>query len=321
MIIDTLERLHYQLQKDKQSTPNQSLFLLLENQIQTELIQNYFLLDDTPEYRPLFLGTHLEEHIQHSPYIIQATPSTLAFIEWFFTHSQHWGFLYFSSHTIDDALSHWQKSILPSASKKTNPQYLLRLYDTKVLNAIISSPYHVEIRNILTPCSFMYFQNNNNQWVRQKNSEFSANDFAKTTKETSDHEAQQDPKTNLINALDSHSRFALYTPTIAKRCELLLWDKRPDLIEKLYPPMRKSIIEQGVEMAHKANLTEPQHLLAFLVLWLENGPNAITAPACGKQLVDSTISQEEKFRLLEEINSIEGSWNQVDLNLFNLQLI
>jgi len=236
MIIDTLERLHYQLQIDKQSTPNQSLFLLLDNQIQTELISNYFLLDDTPEYRPLFLGTHLEEHIQHSPYIIQATRSTQSFIEWLFTHSQQWGFLYFSSHTIDDAFDHWQKSILLNTTKDTGLQYLLRLYDAKVLETIISSPYHTEFRKTLTPCSSIYFQNNNNQWVRQKSSEYITHDLATSAQETPSNDALQDQQSNVIDALENGPFNALCIPTIAKRCELLLWDKNPCLIEKFYAP-------------------------------------------------------------------------------------
>ena len=319
MTIDTLERLHYQLQKDKQSNPKQSLFLLLDNQPQTELISHYFSLDEAPEYRPLFLGTHLEEHIQHSPYIVQATSSTQAFIDWFFTNSQQWGFLYFSSHSIDDALDHWQKNTLSNTTVNTNQQVLLRIYDAKVLSTIIDNPYYSEFQQALSPCSTLYYQNNNNQWIRQKTNQLIMNQRTTPTDVAagSEHEHQQTQHSSFINALENDQLHTLCTPVIAKRCELLFWDKKPHLIEKFYPPIRKNVMEQGVEFARQANLMEPRYLFSFLALWLERGPKAITTQNGRSQLMSTAISSDEKICLLKEICGIEDSWNQVESTVFN----
>ena len=122
---------------DRQFLPDPHRYLLFDRSRNSELCSTYFLLDDTPEYYPLFLNTHLEEHIQCSPYLVKVSTESSKFIEWFFTYGKQWGFFYFSEHSLDEALEHWQRIIFPHSNDAKN-NTLLRFYDPKVMLSILN---------------------------------------------------------------------------------------------------------------------------------------------------------------------------------------
>mgnify|MGYP002700472364 CR=1 FL=1 len=165
MLINTLEKLCFHLDNDRQFLPDPHLYLLFDRSLNSELCSTYFLLDDTPEYYPLFLNTHLEEHIQCSPYLVKVSIESSKFIEWFFTYGKQWGFFYFSEHSLDEALEHWQRIIFPHSNDAKN-NTLLRFYDPKVMLSILNDKDPQIATNALAPCQSLYFQNENNQWIK-----------------------------------------------------------------------------------------------------------------------------------------------------------
>jgi len=136
MYINTLEELRFHLNNDRQFLSGLHLYLLFDGNLHSELSSTYFQLDNTLEYYPLFLNTHLEEHIHCSPYLVKISTESPKFIEWFFTYGKQWGFFYFSEHSLDEALKHWQSVIFPRKNEAKN-NILLRFYDPNVLRSIL----------------------------------------------------------------------------------------------------------------------------------------------------------------------------------------
>lgn len=288
MYINTLEELHFHLKNDRQLLPEPRLHLLFDSNLSSELSSTYFLLDDTPEYCPLFLNTHLEEHIQHSPYLVTLSQKSSKFIEWFFTYSNQWGFFYFSAHSLDEALKHWQSIIFPTSNNLKN-NTLLRFYDPKVLTSIINDKDPQKAANALTPCESLYFQNKENQWIKYNVKE-GHNNSAKPTQQ--------------------HQDYSLYIKAISKRCELILWDKSPYLMEKFSPLSLDTAIQQGVSIALKNNFTQQHSILEFLRLWLERGPTSLNSRAIQRYLQTPSITYTEKIDYLKENTRQEDTWNQ-----------
>ena len=285
MHINTLEMLNFHLENDRQHLPKQHLYLLFDSDLHSELSSTYFLLDDTPEYYPLFLNTHLEEHIHSSPYLIKISDHSQKFIEWFFTYGKQWGFFYFSEHSLDEALTHWQSTIFPHANSVKN-NTLLRFYDPKVLRSLIGDQNPQKTIDSLAPCHSLYLQDNNNQWFKCTPTEASLS-------------------VTLHNQDDS-----LYVKAISKRCELILWDKSPWLMEKFSHQSLDAAIQQGVGIALKSNFTQQHSILAFLRLWLELGPETLSSEKTQRYLLTPNLPYIEKIHHLRESTPTEDTWNQ-----------
>ncbi len=288
MHINTLEELRFHFDIDRQFLPEPRLYLLFDSDISSELSSTYFLLDDTPEYYPLFLNTHLEEHIQHSPYLIAITEKSSKFMDWFFTYGKQWGFFYFSTHSLDEALKHWH-SIIFTTSNNVKSNTLLRIYDPKILLSILNDKDPKKITNALAPCESLYFQNEKNQWIKY-NAKEGHNNSTKSTRQHPDH--------------------AIYINAISKRCELILWDKSPYLIAKFSPQSLDTAIHQGVSIALNNNFTQQHSILAFLRLWLERGPTSLNSREMQRYLQTPSISYTDKIDYLKENTPQEDSWNQ-----------
>jgi len=262
--------------------------LVFDSNLHSELNSTYFLLDDTPEYYPLFLNTHLEEHIHCSPYLVKISADSSKFIEWFFTYGKQWGFFYFSEHSLDEALKHWQSIIFPHPNDTTN-NTLLRFYDPKILYSLISDQNSQKAINALVPCHSLYFQNENNQWIKYS---------PKTDKKDS------------LSTVQNNPDYSLYVKAISKRCELILWDKSPKLTEKFSCQSLDVAIQQGVCIALKCNFTQQHSILTFLHLWLERGPTALSSEETLDYLLTSKLSYIEKIHHLRDNIPQEDTWNQ-----------
>ena len=285
MFINTLETLNFHLENDRQRLPKLHLYLLFDSDLHSELSSTYFLLDDTPEYYPLFLNTHLEEHIHRSPYLIKISGHSQKFIEWFFIYGKQWGFFYFSEHSLDEALIHWQSTIFPHANSVKN-NTLLRFYDPKVLRSLINDQNPQKTIDSLAPCHSLYLQDNNNQWIKC----IPSKDSLRTTLHNQDN--------------------SLYVKAISKRCELILWDKSPWLMKKFSHQSLDAAIQQGVGIALKSNFNQQHSILAFLRLWLELGPETLSSEKTRRYLLTPSLPYIEKIHHLRENTPPEDTWNQ-----------
>ncbi|OUR90223.1 hypothetical protein A9Q81_19710 [Gammaproteobacteria bacterium 42_54_T18] len=289
MYINTLEELCFHLNNDRQFLSGQHLYLLFDSNLHNELSSTYFQLDGTLEYYPIFLNTHLEEHIHCSPYLVKISADSQKFIEWFFTYGKQWGFFYLSEHSLDEALKHWQSIIFPQTNDTKNNienHILLRFYDPKILRSILCDEDQKKATHALAPCQFLYFQNENNQWIKH------------TPKEDSANVTQQD------------QGYSLYIKAISKRSELMLWDKSPHLMEKFSSLNLDTAIEQGVSIALNSNFTQQDSILAFLSLWLERGPKILGSQEIQRYLQTPSIPYAEKIYHLREKTPQEDTWNQ-----------
>lgn len=288
MHINTLEKLSVHLENDRQHLPNLHLYLLFDSNLHSELNSTYFLLDDAPEYYPLFLNTHLEEHIHYSPYLVKVSVGAQKFIEWVFTYGKQWGFFYFSEHSLDEALKHWQSIIFRNPNDATN-NTLFRIYDPKILCSLISDQKSQKAINSLLPCHSLYFQNENNQWI-------------KYTPATSEIDS--------FSTIQKKQGYSLYVKAISKRCELILWDKSPQLMEKFSCQSLDAAIQQGICIALKSGFTQQHSILTFLRLWLERGPATLSSEETQHYLLTPELSYMEKIHHLRENIPPEDTWNQ-----------
>lgn len=289
MHINTLEELCFHIDSDRQFLAGLHLYLLFDSNLNNELSSNYFQLDSTLEYYPLFLNTHLEEHIHCSPYLVKISTESPKFIEWFFTYGKQWGFFYFSAHSLNEALEHWQSIIFPRNNAVKNNiknDILFRFYDPKILRSILNNEDQQKANIALAPCQFLYFQDENNHWIKYN------------------------PKENPINATQQHQDYSLYIKAISKRCELILWDKSPYLLEKFSDLSLDTAIQQGVSIALKSHFTQQNSILTFLRLWLERGPKTLNSQEVQHYLQTPSITYIEKIQHLRGTTPQEDTWNQ-----------
>ena len=285
MHINTLEELCFHIDSDRQFLAGLHLYLLFDSNLNNELSSNYFQLDSTLEYYPLFLNTHLEEHIHCSPYLVKISTESPKFIEWFFTYGKQWGFFYFSAHSLNEALDHWQ-SIIFLQNDNAKSDILFRFYDPKILRSMLNDGDQQKAANALQPCQFLYFQNENNQWIKYN------------------------PKEDSANVVQKRQNYSLYVKAISKRSELMLWDKSPRLMEKFSSLSLDAAIQQGVNIALKSNFTRQDSIITFLHLWLERGPKALGSQEILRYLQAPSISYAEKIHHLRENTPQEDTWNQ-----------
>ncbi|PCJ45958.1 MAG: hypothetical protein COA99_03715 [Moraxellaceae bacterium] len=317
--INSLEHLRHQFISDKQQLPKHNLFLIFDHNIATDITSMFFRLDEAPEYYPLFLGTHLEQHIVDSPYLIKINNNSLEFSEWFFTHSKQWGFFYLSTHSLDNALAHWQNVLFVETDTSTkspnslisngdtqNMNYLLRFYDAKVLQALMARHYQ-ESSNALTPCELLYYQDSS-----QTDSQDSHYQWVKHNIHSAIYPT---PKTqhNILDDADHFRLNDLCVDNIAKRCEIALWDTSPRLVAKFSHRMRKKALKKGVDIALQAGFHDQSSILLFLNLWLERGPKAFYTPENIRYLANSDISAQEKALQLETTIPETDTWNDTDV--------
>ncbi|OUS31546.1 hypothetical protein A9Q99_02970 [Gammaproteobacteria bacterium 45_16_T64] len=300
MVVDSLEKLHYQLARDQQLFPKHHLYLIFDGL--PEIVSTYFLLDDAPEYLPLFINTHLEDELQCSPYIVCINLTSLAFIEWFYTAGLGLGFFYFSPLTIEASLSHWQKLLFHQTQDNTDQHFMLRFYETSVFEALINNQELSEFNTALAPCSTLYFQTTNKQWIKQKNTR-AVNTPAR------EH--------NLIKTLSHTNLPPLCIHTLAKRCEISFWESSPEKIEKFHPRIRAQVLEAGVTLALSANIFAKAPLIDLLALWLDRGPLELTSQPHLSVLHTSSATDYEKIKYLTDTTSHHDSWKKTDSDQLN----
>lgn len=142
------------------SSPLQG-FLLVDGAVRTAVIQEYFLLEESPQYLPLFLGM-TDESLSQSPYLIQIKDTSGDYLHWLSQEHPGLGFAFTSCLSLDEQIQIWQ-SLLVVNTAANSPCYF-RFYDGHVARQLYLHGSEVERLRIFQLCHHLYFQNEQQAW-------------------------------------------------------------------------------------------------------------------------------------------------------------
>ncbi|MDX1692517.1 MAG: DUF4123 domain-containing protein [Ketobacteraceae bacterium] len=140
-------------------------FLLLDGATTGQLIQQYFVLDESPEYRPLFLGID-DNLLCQSPFLILITSHTEPFLRWISQNYPGTAFAFLSAFSLDEQLPFWQS--LLRVITPDNQLLEFRFYDGKVAFDLFRYGQENEKRLVFQPCHTLYFQQDDAYWQREQ---------------------------------------------------------------------------------------------------------------------------------------------------------
>ncbi|MCG8316361.1 MAG: DUF4123 domain-containing protein, partial [Pseudomonadales bacterium] len=238
----------------------------------SELLTQYFLRDDEPEYRPLFLGAN-EELLSISPYLLEIKASTEPFIDWYQHHSEQWGFFFNSHLNLQAQLGYWQ-SLLEVITPNNNSTAWFRYYDGKVLERFLQTASKADINRFFQPCNSLVFQENDLQWQRLN-----------ITHDEDSIQINEQPSVAIPEApwfqLSPPSFQALLPDakqTLQQDILQIAWHCYPEKLEKEPAGKIDHLLEAGINNAESLGIDSARHIALFVCLTIEFHPKFYLHP-------------------------------------------
>lgn len=141
-------------------------YLLVDGALRQEIIRQYFMLDETPRYLPLFLGID-DDNLSECPYLIELHPGSALYLDWLSAEYPGTAFAFLSPYDLDQQLPFWQ-SLLTVRHEDDSCGYF-RFFDGQVAQALYVHGTEQEKRQLFQPCYGLFFQEDNQGWLYQPN--------------------------------------------------------------------------------------------------------------------------------------------------------
>ena len=139
-------------------------YLLVDGAQREAIIRQYFLLDETPEYRPLFLGLGDDgpDTLAASPYLMELHEGSGNYLNWLAAEHPELGFAFLSANSLDQQLPFWQ-SLLTVRYPDGAAGYF-RFFDGRVARRIFFHGTDGEKQKLFQPCHALFFQDEQSRW-------------------------------------------------------------------------------------------------------------------------------------------------------------
>lgn len=231
-------------------------FLMVDCNLNEALPSEYFLLDEKPEYRPLFLGSS-DDLVDASPYLILLQDSSKDFLDWFQHHSNQWGFIFHSPYSLDEQLPFWQ-SILEVSISNSDASFL-RFYDGSVAHKLLQHANENERNMLFQPCSSIHLQDEKNQWVKHKGPCTGKNPLIYQLNQPWLHLSDQ------TYAAITASEDA----TLQEKLQDVIWQSYPEKVQHMPEGALTNLIYVGILQARTLSIQSEKHIMLFVCLMIE----------------------------------------------------
>ena len=256
---------------DLSTHPHGQLYLIFDSSLHPDLLAQYFLLDEEPEFVPLFFG--IEELLPISPYLIALNATTAAFVEWFQYHSRQWGFIFSSNHGLQALLGHWQ-SLLQVIIPTGNAPTFFRYYDGQVLENFLTSASTADIKSFFQPCNGLFYQTKDRQWHYMT--------IAQQQVSTPNDEPRELPGYKPPWFQLSECSYKHLLPeaknTLKQDILQIAWHLYPEILER-YPDAKIDVLlQEGINTAESLGLRSERQIALFICLIIEFHPQFYQHP-------------------------------------------
>ena len=136
-------------------------YMLVDGSLRAEIIQQYFLQDESPEYLPLLIDL-TEDDLNQSPYLIKITEHSEQYLQWLSHEYPGLAFAFTSPYALNEQLRVWQNLLLVDAGE--NSRCYFRFYDGSVARCLYLHGSPQEISQVFQLCQQVYFQNEHQYW-------------------------------------------------------------------------------------------------------------------------------------------------------------
>lgn len=294
-VFSTSECLQTVLEKDLEAFPQGQHYLFFDSALDSNIIRQYFLLEEAPEYLPLYLGQE-DDLLLLSPYLVKIKNSTFSFIDWLHNNDKQWCFAFSSNYSLDEQLPFWQ-SILQI--QLTNHELCaFRFYDAKVARQLIAHAKPSELAAVFQPCNSLLLSKDALQWERV---------LLPESGQTQLHYKSNYPWLELAqDTVNAISRPPVYLKSSVKD---MLWNHYPAQLAAMTPSTLDKLLDGIFTRCENLAIQSEQHITLFACLTVEIGEHFYKEQKLAQLFASEQARNPQNFgeRALDKLAALTGT--------------